>query len=151
MIRNKTLRVVEKVLDKEQIRDFRSSKGILKKGFTLVELIVVLVILAIIAAVAIPAMLGFTDDAKEKQYITEAKEAMAASQAMLSDAYTDSMVYIPGRMRKEALRTSGLSDKTGFTIWTTENFEKADGTYNTISSYTVNTALYKAEDGRYVY
>ena len=37
------------------------------KGFTLVELIVVLVILAIIAAVAVPAMLGFTDSAKEKE------------------------------------------------------------------------------------
>ena len=38
-----------------------------KKGFTMVELIVVLVILAIIAAVAVPALLGFTDSAKEKR------------------------------------------------------------------------------------
>ena len=34
-----------------------------KKGFTLVEIIVVLVILAILAAAAIPTMLGFVNDA----------------------------------------------------------------------------------------
>ena len=44
------------------------------KGFTLVELIVVLVILAILAAIAIPLMLGFTDDAREKRYIQQNNE-----------------------------------------------------------------------------
>ena len=38
-----------------------------KKGFTLVELIVVLVILAILAALLIPALVGYIDRAKEKQ------------------------------------------------------------------------------------
>ena len=36
-----------------------------KRGFTLVEIIVVLVILAILAAVAVPTALGYVDDAKE--------------------------------------------------------------------------------------
>lgn len=36
-----------------------------KRGFTLVEIIVVLVILAILAAIAIPTTLGYVDDAKE--------------------------------------------------------------------------------------
>ena len=39
------------------------------KGFTLVELIVVLVILAILAALLIPALLGYIDKAREKQYL----------------------------------------------------------------------------------
>ena len=40
-----------------------------KKGFTLVELIVVLVILAILAAILIPALLGYIDRAREKKDI----------------------------------------------------------------------------------
>ena len=35
-----------------------------KKGFTLVEIIVVLVILAALAALALPSMLGFVENAK---------------------------------------------------------------------------------------
>ena len=38
-----------------------------KKGFTLVELIVVLVILAILAALLIPALIKYIDKAKENQ------------------------------------------------------------------------------------
>ena len=43
------------------------------KGFTLVELIVVLVILAILAAILVPALLGYIDRAREKQYVLNAK------------------------------------------------------------------------------
>ena len=35
-----------------------------KKGFTLVEIIVVLVILAILAAIAVPSVLGYVEEAK---------------------------------------------------------------------------------------
>lgn len=61
------------------------------KGFTLVELIVVLVILAILAAILVPALLGYIDKAKEKQYVLNAKSVLTAAQACLSEAYgTDS-------------------------------------------------------------
>lgn len=52
-----------------------------RKGFTLVEIIVVLVILAILAAFTIPTMLGFVNDAKGKSYIAEAREVYVAAQA----------------------------------------------------------------------
>lgn len=57
------------------------------KGFTLVELIVVLVILAILAAILVPALLGYIDRAKEKQYVLNAKSALTATQAELSSIY----------------------------------------------------------------
>ena len=42
-----------------------------KRGFTLVELIVVLVILAVLAALLVPSLTGYIDKAKKKAVITE--------------------------------------------------------------------------------
>lgn len=56
-----------------------------KKGFTLVEIIVVLVVLAILAAFTIPTMLGFVSDAKGKAYIAEAREVYVAAQAVATE------------------------------------------------------------------
>jgi len=58
-----------------------------KKGFTLVELIVVLVILAILAALMVPALTGWIEKAKEKQVALEARSAYLATQTLLSTEY----------------------------------------------------------------
>lgn len=58
-----------------------------KKGFTLVELIVVLVILAILAAILIPALIGFIDRAREKQDVLDARNLLQATQAELTEVY----------------------------------------------------------------
>ena len=58
-----------------------------RRGFTLVELIVVLVILAILAALLIPALTGYIDKAKKNQVIAETRMLTQAAQTELSSLY----------------------------------------------------------------
>ncbi|MBR4341624.1 MAG: prepilin-type N-terminal cleavage/methylation domain-containing protein [Lachnospiraceae bacterium] len=62
------------------------------KGFTLVELIVVLVILAILAAILVPALLGYIDEAKNKQLELHGKSVYTAAQAVASKMYAKNAV-----------------------------------------------------------
>ena len=67
----------------------RNLKKNRKKGFTLVELIVVLVILAILAALLIPALTGYIDKAKDKQVIAETRQAVMAAQTLVDEKYAN--------------------------------------------------------------
>ncbi len=58
-----------------------------KKGFTLVELIVVLVILAILAALLIPTLTGYINKAKEKSIIAETRQTVMAAQTLVDEYY----------------------------------------------------------------
>ena len=58
-----------------------------KRGFTLVELIVVLVILAILAALLIPALTGYIDKARKSQVVAETRALTQAVQTKMSTIY----------------------------------------------------------------
>lgn len=58
-----------------------------KKGFTLVETIVVLVVLAILAAILIPAMVKWIDKANQRAGIVECRQVVVAAQTIASEAY----------------------------------------------------------------
>ena len=66
---------------------FKKLKENKKKGFTLVELIVVLVILAILAALLIPALTGYINKAKNKSIVAETRQVVMAAQTLVEEKY----------------------------------------------------------------
>lgn len=80
-----------------------------KKGFTLVELIVVLVILAILAALLIPALTGYINKAKEKSIVAETRQVVMAAQTIADEQYGTISLKGTGSV------TITLGDETGAT------------------------------------
>lgn len=109
-----------------------------KSGFTLVELIVVLVILAILAAILVPALLGYIDKAREKQYALEGKSIYEATQAFVTEQYGK------GNFDRDTLPTelsNGMEMANGETLNAlTEISDIADVEVTTIEDITYNSS-----------
>lgn len=86
---------------------FKKMKENKKKGFTLVELIVVLVILAILAALLIPALTGYINKAKEKQITAETRQLVMAAQTLTDEQYAKLNTGV------ELTANVSIGDKTG--------------------------------------
>lgn len=68
-----------------------------KKGFTLVELIVVLAILAILAAMLVPALTGYIDKANEKKINSALRQFVIAVQSEVSEQYAYNQFTTDGK------------------------------------------------------
>jgi len=62
-------------------------KTLNKKGFTLMEIIVVLIIIAVLAAALIPSFVGFIRDSRSATAINEARIGMNAAQVLLTEEH----------------------------------------------------------------
>ncbi|MBO4921639.1 MAG: type II secretion system protein [Lachnospiraceae bacterium] len=113
------------------------------KGFTLVELIVVLVILAILAAILVPALLGYIDEAKQKQIVLEGKSVYTAAQAVASEMYAkdDSPENIANYSAK-IIKMADI-DTTAVTKISIGFSEKYVSTATTHGMWTVNYIAYE--------
>jgi prepilin-type N-terminal cleavage/methylation domain-containing protein len=122
------------------------------KGFTLVELIVVLVILAILAAILVPALLGYIDRAREKQYVLNAKSWLTATQAEFSSLYGEGKNPADISTRSTTIaNTADVPECDVFEVYCgTEVGTFADGDSHAVSTnhaaYTVKAAYYE-QDG----
>ncbi|MEG2995438.1 MAG: prepilin-type N-terminal cleavage/methylation domain-containing protein [Erysipelotrichaceae bacterium] len=92
------------------------------KGFTLVEIIVVLLIIAILAAIAIPTMIGYVNEARESEYIAQARTAYVAAQTVAIKRVAKEPGYNVKRIVKKDVKDYlGTNSKVdSFTIVTFE-------------------------------
>lgn len=88
-----------------------------RRGFTLVELIVVLVILAVLASLLIPALTGYIDKAKRDQVVSETRMLHEAVQTVAGEAY--------------ASNEWGTIDGSGNPLTSLFTVANKDGTYHT--------------------
>ena len=124
-----------------------------KKGFTLIELIVVIVILAILMAIMLPSLTGYIDQANEQAILTEARNVYAALQTMNGLEYGTGVKYFNGANLSITADPTGsmtgvekLNALIGVpaTTYTTSNVTDIDRTGNTVVGFKL------AKDGRTV-
>lgn len=118
-----------------------------KKGFTLVELIVVLVILGILAAITIPALLGWIDKAREKKYLLEARNVVMAAQTVATEEYAqgtfpENEALFLGHHEEAIFKIASIPEGGNHDIRQIK-FQQADGNRAVI----IKRLEYRAEDG----
>lgn len=106
-----------------------------KKGFTLVELIVVLVILAILAAMLVPALVGYIDRAKKEKEFQAASTVYTAAQALATEAYGQNKTSAEAKAYAE--KVTEIKELTGIDVTsvTVEMVKPGDAG---IEGYTIN-------------
>ncbi|MDO4571955.1 MAG: prepilin-type N-terminal cleavage/methylation domain-containing protein [Clostridia bacterium] len=113
-----------------------------KKGFTLVEVIVVLVILAILAAILIPSMVGWIEKANDRSAVIAGRTALLAAQTIASENYPIDQATLNGKLTEiEALAGVEGLKVTGVTLSTT-----TDGTVESVT-YEYNSKSYTFASG----
>ena len=119
-----------------------------KKGFTLVELIVVLVILAVLAAMLVPALVGYIDRAKKEKEFQAASTVYAAAQALATEDYGRGIKVADfGNSAKNSKFTKDeIYTLTGVTV-NAIKYQMKGSTDNTIDAYTVEKIEIQFKDG----
>ena len=113
-----------------------------RKGFTLVELIVVLVILAILAALLIPALTGYIDKAKKDQVIAETRMLHEAVQTEMSELY--------GSANWKLNSATTLANNTGKVIGNNPNGYDLKANYDKIAKLSEVPCLQEGGSGHFL-
>ena len=115
-----------------------------KKGFTLVELIVVLVILAILAAMLVPALVGYIDRAKKEKEYQAASTVYAAVQALATETYGKGGKLDTADAIKRTFTVEEVEKLTGIAVEEIYYNVKTGGT--DIANFTIDKVSIKFKD-----
>lgn len=111
-----------------------------RKGFTIVELVIVIAVIAILAGVLIPTFAGVTKKANESKALQEAK-----------NAYTADLALLNGQVEEDAegayyVKTTDTAAKEGKTYYTTaDNGATFTAATLTDNAFTAGTTYYEVE------
>lgn len=121
----------------KKLYDLRQKLRKDKKGFTLVELIVVLVILAILIAMLLPTLTGYIDQANKKKAHSEGRQVLMAAQTLAEDDYSydgDKLMCAKGAIPLTT-KPAGANDDKDPSI---ETLAEVEGKYEAGSTVTVS-------------
>lgn len=110
-----------------------------RKGFSLVELIVVLVIMAILAAALVPSLIGYIRQTKYSNVQNEAASCVSAAQTIASSAYADpnnSYSYetnAGSSLQFNVDMTSGTAVTAGDLVTAIQDMAEVDGTVTSVT------------------
>lgn len=118
-----------------------------KKGFTLIELIVVIAVLGILVLLAAPKFLGYVEEAKLAQIKNDSKahESFIEVKRVNKDDYYKGWRPVSPETLKGQIKSKNLYNKTG--LLTNQNEISEDTLYYEIPKKTVNTKL----KGKFIY
>lgn len=102
-----------------------------KKGFTLIEMIVVIVIIGILLAILVPGMFKYIEKAKNKQIMVDARAAYLDIQTAAQEAYGTSGVTV-AEVQGAFIRTYEATDTTKSTTEITIGVPNTDNAKVTV-------------------
>lgn len=114
-----------------------------KKGFTLIEIVIVLVIVAILSAMLVPSMMGWIDDSKKKSFLQEARSALTATQAEIANLYVAGSAIPDSGFASGSSNLDGVSKKVGRTVDASDIEWTLNDSKDEIKTFTYTGEKYK--------
>ena len=118
-----------------------------KKGFTLVEMIVVIVIIGILLAILVPGMFKYIDKAKDKQILVNARTAQLNLETAVRELYGKNQVSI-GDIKTVIIAEDYVYDGTNAKLTITKGDKNVEVTILPIPTGGTLKAISMEDDGK---